>query len=267
MGTPSGLRRRLDGATRCGARSSPGTHDREAGRATSARRPGPIPGDYRGRLAGPVGKLGERNPESQGFGWPALARPAALSHGQRPSRNAAVRAESWLPSGGVGFEPTAPTGPRSGPSASPEQPQPNRTPNANARLAGPARDSRCSHARHWPLSPRCSFSRNASVSGSTGASRIAREARARSRRRSLALRTAMKLGLPGWHAPRVIRGASSRRPNAHVAPGLDLSRRRVDVCLLSDRGELVAETAAPADVDGLRGLVERVAGGAGGCGR
>jgi transposase len=41
--------------------------------------------------------------------------------------------------------------------------------------------------------------------------------------------------------------------------GLDLSRRRVDVCLLSDRGEVVAETAAPADVDGLRGLVERVA--------
>src|SRR5215217_7589259 len=42
--------------------------------------------------------------------------------------------------------------------------------------------------------------------------------------------------------------------------GLDLSRRRVDVCLLSDRGELVAETAAPAGVFGLRGLVERVAG-------
>ena len=41
---------------------------------------------------------------------------------------------------------------------------------------------------------------------------------------------------------------------------LDLSRRRVDVCLLSDRGELVAETAAPAGVFGLRGLVERVAG-------
>ena len=40
--------------------------------------------------------------------------------------------------------------------------------------------------------------------------------------------------------------------------GLDLSRRRVEVCLLSDRGELLAETAAPADVDGLRGLVERV---------
>jgi hypothetical protein len=35
---------------------------------------------------------------------------------------------------------------------------------------------------------------------------------------------------------------------------LDLSRRRVDVCLLSDRGDVVAETAAPADADGLRGL-------------
>ena len=41
--------------------------------------------------------------------------------------------------------------------------------------------------------------------------------------------------------------------------GLDLSRRRVDVCLLSDRGRLVAQTAAPADADGLRGLVQRVA--------
>jgi transposase len=41
--------------------------------------------------------------------------------------------------------------------------------------------------------------------------------------------------------------------------GLDLSRRRVDVCLLSDDGELVAETVAPADADGLRGLAERVA--------
>jgi transposase len=40
--------------------------------------------------------------------------------------------------------------------------------------------------------------------------------------------------------------------------GLDLSRHRVDVCLLSDRGELVAETAAPPDADGLRGLADRV---------
>jgi hypothetical protein len=27
--------------------------------------------------------------------------------------------------------------------------------------------------------------------------------------------------------------------------GLDLSRRRVDVCALSDHGELIAQTAAP----------------------
>jgi transposase len=41
--------------------------------------------------------------------------------------------------------------------------------------------------------------------------------------------------------------------------GLDLSRRRLDVCLLSDGGELVAETAVAPDADGLRGLVRRVA--------
>ena len=41
--------------------------------------------------------------------------------------------------------------------------------------------------------------------------------------------------------------------------GLDLSRRRLDVCLLSDRGELVEQTAAPPDADGLRGLVGRMA--------
>ena len=40
--------------------------------------------------------------------------------------------------------------------------------------------------------------------------------------------------------------------------GLDLSRRRLDVCLLSEHGELVAHTAAPLDGDGLRGLADRV---------
>jgi hypothetical protein len=40
--------------------------------------------------------------------------------------------------------------------------------------------------------------------------------------------------------------------------GIDLSRRRVDVCLLGDKGEVVAEFAAPADGDGLRGLARRV---------
>jgi transposase len=41
--------------------------------------------------------------------------------------------------------------------------------------------------------------------------------------------------------------------------GLDLSRERVDVCLISDRGELIGHFAAPADRDGLYGLARRVA--------
>lgn len=41
--------------------------------------------------------------------------------------------------------------------------------------------------------------------------------------------------------------------------GLDLSRKRLDVCPPSDQGELVEHTAAPPDADGLRGLAERVA--------
>src|SRR3954468_23639208 len=40
--------------------------------------------------------------------------------------------------------------------------------------------------------------------------------------------------------------------------GLDLSRRRLDVCILSDDGELVARTAAPPDADGLAHLVAKV---------
>ena len=42
--------------------------------------------------------------------------------------------------------------------------------------------------------------------------------------------------------------------------GLDLSRRRLDVCLLSGDGEPKAELAVSPDVDGLRRLTERVAG-------
>src|ERR1700756_5417388 len=41
--------------------------------------------------------------------------------------------------------------------------------------------------------------------------------------------------------------------------GLDLSRRRVDVCLVSSEGELVEHFRAPADRDGLYGLSRRVA--------
>jgi hypothetical protein len=40
--------------------------------------------------------------------------------------------------------------------------------------------------------------------------------------------------------------------------GLDLSRRRVDVCLISDQGELVDHFPVPADRDGLYWLTRRV---------
>jgi transposase len=40
--------------------------------------------------------------------------------------------------------------------------------------------------------------------------------------------------------------------------GLDLSRRRLDVCLVDDAGELVARLAAAPDADGLRHLARRV---------
>jgi transposase len=40
--------------------------------------------------------------------------------------------------------------------------------------------------------------------------------------------------------------------------GLDLSRRRLDVCVISEPGELVVEFPAPPDADGLRYLVEKV---------
>jgi Transposase len=41
--------------------------------------------------------------------------------------------------------------------------------------------------------------------------------------------------------------------------GLDLSRRKVDVCLLSPAGEIIDEWASPPDADGLRGLAARAA--------
>jgi transposase len=41
--------------------------------------------------------------------------------------------------------------------------------------------------------------------------------------------------------------------------GLDLSRKRLDVCLLDQHGEKLAVTAAPPDGDGLRGLATRFA--------
>ena len=49
--------------------------------------------------------------------------------------------------------------------------------------------------------------------------------------------------------------------------GLDLSRRRVDVCVISEAGELVGQFRAPVDRDGLYGLLRRVLLMAGRCGR
>jgi len=41
--------------------------------------------------------------------------------------------------------------------------------------------------------------------------------------------------------------------------GLDLGRKRVEVCLISDQGELMDRFAAIPDRDGLHGLARRVA--------
>ncbi len=40
--------------------------------------------------------------------------------------------------------------------------------------------------------------------------------------------------------------------------GLDLSRKRLDVCVVDEDRELVLETACPPDLDGLRGLARRL---------
>ena len=45
-----------------------------------------------------------------------------------------------------------------------------------------------------------------------------------------------------------------------VHAGLDLSRRRLDVCVLSELGEVLAAIPAPPDGDGLRYLARKVAG-------
>src|SRR5438067_8186178 len=55
--------------------------------------------------------------------------------------------------------------------------------------------------------------------------------------------------------------ASSRdegRPHAMLYAGLDLSRKRLDFCLLDQLGEKVEIGAAPPDADGLRGLAARI---------
>jgi transposase len=44
-----------------------------------------------------------------------------------------------------------------------------------------------------------------------------------------------------------------------LCAGLDLSRKRVDVCLLDEGGARLETTAAPSDADGLRGMAARLA--------
>jgi transposase len=57
----------------------------------------------------------------------------------------------------------------------------------------------------------------------------------------------------------VLLGVPGREEEIVLHVGLDLSRRRVDVCLISSEGELVGQFPAPADRDGLYGLTRRVA--------
>jgi transposase len=40
--------------------------------------------------------------------------------------------------------------------------------------------------------------------------------------------------------------------------GLDLSRRKIDVCLLSEQGEYLDQLVSPPDVDALRTLARRI---------
>ena len=68
----------------------------------------------------------------------------------------------------------------------------------------------------------------------------------------------MKEGLPAETLRVSIGGASSRKPVFMLHAGLDLSRKRLDVCVLDDSGELIVQTTAPPDADGLRGLASRL---------
>ena len=54
------------------------------------------------------------------------------------------------------------------------------------------------------------------------------------------------------------KGEPRRRPVFMLHAGLDLSRRRLDFCLLDERGERVEGGVAPPDREGLIGLARRV---------
>src|ERR1017187_1845087 len=70
----------------------------------------------------------------------------------------------------------------------------------------------------------------------------------------------MKRGLPGENNTWVLIGTNHQGgPHTMLHLGLDLSRKRLDVCVLDERGERLAVTDAPPDTDGLRELVRRTA--------
>src|ERR1039458_4572617 len=74
----------------------------------------------------------------------------------------------------------------------------------------------------------------------------------------LSLGTAMKEGLLGDALRVSIEERVQGGPSSMLHAGLDLSRNRIDVCLLAEGGELVAEFATPSDGDGVAGLARRV---------
>src|SRR5215210_2939801 len=66
-------------------------------------------------------------------------------------------------------------------------------------------------------------------------------------------------GPPWWQARPVTVGADRRRPLLDMFyAGLDLSRKRLDVCVVDRDGAVVAETAVAPDADGLVGLAARL---------
>ena len=56
----------------------------------------------------------------------------------------------------------------------------------------------------------------------------------------------------------VFANRAPRRPARHVAAGLNLSRRKLDICLLSDQGEHLDQLVVPPDVDSLKTLATRI---------
>ncbi len=54
------------------------------------------------------------------------------------------------------------------------------------------------------------------------------------------------------------REPTARRPVYTLHAGLDLSRKKLDVCLLCDRGEHLDQLAVPPDVDSRRRLARRI---------